>query len=439
MTSRRYVNRQEAYQRFGPLARCLEDHLSIGDPLADAVIGDLAAMPRHRAERIIEQALDLGIDAVPDASESLHSLFRQLDQVPSWVDWELLECGARTYRRLGLAKVAILISVSLMRGYHSSAVNKPLIFTNRLEYATRKRLGNTGEYIHCVSQPGALYRFAPGFRAVVRVRLLHARVRSRLLQSEAWSTDDWGIPINQADICATALAFSLAVLVAARQLGFRFSPRESEGVMHLWRYIGFLIGLEPVLSWSSEHEALRLGELIDLTQPGADDWSVKLATALRNLSVQMSAERSLPERWAGVLWRHCIDGLTREFNGPAVADELGIPTTPWVFCRPAIKALVTPFELLRPLVPGATALMSAVGNWMFAQIVDYTLNDPSPPLDTAQDAPPRQAVIPTYQQVPSGRGPAEAAPRRAGALYDYQRSTTSRLYRAAAMFRSYRR
>lgn len=56
--------------------------------------------------------------------------------------------------------------------------------------------------------PGSLHPGGSGWAAVLRVRLLHSAVRTRLMGQSDWDKDAWGVPINQEDLLVTQLAFS---------------------------------------------------------------------------------------------------------------------------------------------------------------------------------------------------------------------------------------
>jgi len=142
--------------------------------------------------------------------------------------------------------------------------------------------------------PGALQPWAQGWRSVMSVRLMHAGVRTWLLDEASttpvagaatpsepapavggaaavpetpapaatstttatpghgasasqalWDTAVDGIPINQEDMIVTQLAFSIVVLMGlerARLLGC-VSHADMCDYIHLWRYIGHLVGI----------------------------------------------------------------------------------------------------------------------------------------------------------------------------------------------------
>ena len=74
--------------------------LDEGDPVAERFVaetyhGELGA---RKARELVEEAHRVGIDAVPDAPESMRALFAEFEQLPDWVDPELVEEGAAVWR-----------------------------------------------------------------------------------------------------------------------------------------------------------------------------------------------------------------------------------------------------------------------------------------------------------------------------------------------------
>ncbi|MCA9773820.1 MAG: DUF2236 domain-containing protein, partial [Myxococcales bacterium] len=223
-----------------------------------------------------------------------------------------------------------------------------------------RRLAETGRYVIETIQVGGLRRDAEGFKIAVRVRMMHAMVRRMILASGRWNREAWGMPINQADMAGTILEFSLLFLWGARMMGFRFRPEESEAIMHLWRYSGYVSGVDAGLSCATEDEAFNVAHLADSILAPADEDSVALAQALRRVILH-GAKTPLQKRMAPFLIRY-HDGLTRAFNGDAVADALRIPNRWWKLAIVPTRAMVTPFEILRPYVPGGNRIASFLGN-----------------------------------------------------------------------------
>ena len=104
--------------------------------------------------------------------------------------------------------------------------------------------------IHFVSQdPSALRPGGEGWEAALSVRMLHSRVRLRLLGKASaranstsgnsssssggggggirshWDVTSYGLPINQEDMVGTLLAFSVNVLEAIHRIGARITEQ----------------------------------------------------------------------------------------------------------------------------------------------------------------------------------------------------------------------
>jgi hypothetical protein len=360
-------------KRYGGKVQLLASFFSKGDQLADDVVEAMAALPRGEGMRMLDAALDHGIRSVPDAPQALRAFFADVDEVPEWVDWKRMRLGATTFQRLGLAIPLVLSGLSLMRGYHSSAAIKPLEFTGQLDKMARRRLAETGRFVIETGQYDALRRHSHGFKTTIRVRIVHAQVRRMLNTSGRWDYAAWGAPINQADLAATNLSFSAALLHGARILGFDFTREEGDALIHLWRYSGHLSGVDPALLVTTEEEGRELGELIHLTQPGPDQGSLALAHALRGVSSQMAEETPL----AGpliLLMRKYADGVSRAFIGDEISDDLQLPNKEWKIAAPLTRlAIVSPLEMLRKRMPFGTWTTATFGNALMRALVAYEL------------------------------------------------------------------
>lgn len=367
----RVCNLDEARKRYGSRADYYVRFLTIGDPLADAALESFQHLGRGEGQRMLDVALDRGIEHVPQAPQPLRALFSQLDTVPAWVDWKRMRSGALAYQRTGLAGAMVLSALSLMNGYHSAAAIKPLVYTGQLDRMARRRLAETGRFIADTVTVDGLRRFAPGFKATVKVRMVHAAVRRMLQVSPSWNFEAWGTPINNADMAATSLSFSVAMLYGTKIMGLKFKPQEADDLMHLWRYSGYLSGVDPGLLAASEAEGMEWADLVDLVQPGPDEDSVALAQALRRV-IEERAESGLDKLLSPIaLVLH--DAVTRATAGDDVADDLGLPRRPWKYAIALGKALVWPAESLRPWIPGANRMAAWLGHRAFIQAVKHDL------------------------------------------------------------------
>lgn len=251
------------------------------DTLADAVIDSVYfPMGFVAANVLVDSALQAEEITVAQIPEALQALLAAVREVPAWLDRELLHVGGALCRRAGSLGLIVLRNYCLMGGYESSAINKPLIYTGALKKGASKRMAETIEFWVNATAKGGLEQGAEGFRMAVRVRLMHAFARRSILRQTDWDSDAWGLPINAWDMVATNLGFSMAFLDGLRNLGFRPTPREVEGLLHFWKYIGHLIGIPVAELPDTEPNAIRALYAWTITQPPADADTVALAQAL---------------------------------------------------------------------------------------------------------------------------------------------------------------
>lgn len=233
------------------------------DPVAEAFVDEVyLGRSRREGRELLERALAGGLDAIDDPPRSLVELWADLEREPDWLDPELVELGARVFRRWGTDIFRFAGAITL-QAYSESSVAKPLALTGAYAGKTaRHRFLETAAFWIAVSEPGGLRPGAPGFAAALRVRIMHVFVRQRLLGHREWNRDAWGVPISQADAMLTLMGGSFVPGFAMRVLGYRPSAREIEATMHFWRYVGHLMGVRPRWYPGSLREA---GQLMFMT------------------------------------------------------------------------------------------------------------------------------------------------------------------------------
>ncbi|HLY59577.1 MAG TPA: oxygenase MpaB family protein [Terriglobia bacterium] len=294
------------------------------DPLADAVMDEFARLPESEWRPMLEMALAKGIEAVPQAPNALRALFVQLDEIPFWVDRDQCDLGGATFLRCRMGFVALAM-LSLPIIYSWPAGNKPLALSGQLVHRASQRLKDTTRYVFAICQPGGLSRFSEGFAMTVRVRLIHAQVRKLLLESGQWQSETWGAPINQCHMAGTNLMFSIGVLNALSRMGYRFKTIEREALIHLWRYAGYLVGVENELLVAGEWEGHRLLDMIFAFEPTPDDDSRALVNAL----MQTAFEYLQGFKVGRLCSLNSCYGVSRALIGNERADLLGYPQTQW--------------------------------------------------------------------------------------------------------------
>lgn len=220
--------------------------LTEGDPVAERFVaetyhGELGA---RKARDLVEEAMRVGINNVPDAPESMRALFDEFERIPDWVDPELVEQGAAVWRRWAYALGAVG-NAGTMDTYTEGWLAMPLSLSGGYagDRALHRYLETTRWWIE-VCKPGAI--LAPGSLArniSLHVRIMHVSIRERVKGHAEWDHDRWGLPISQSAMLLTLLGGSVAPALGLTPLGYLTSPQEARAVLHFNRYCGHLVGV----------------------------------------------------------------------------------------------------------------------------------------------------------------------------------------------------
>ncbi len=359
----RFARWQEARARFGTRADRLAAFFTRMDPLADALADQLASGPKERAEgwRLFELALEHGGNSLPaHAPACLRDFFAQVESPPAWLDEAQLFDAGKPLLRAGQLGGIVLGVRSLVLGYATPGGNKPLALSGQLVERAPRRLSETSRFVYEVCKPGGTLRHAPGFKITLRVRLMHATVRRLVRASDRWRGDLWGEPINQHDMAATTLLFSRVLLEGLRQLGDRISLEEGERYMQLWRYVGWLSGVEEQLLPVTESEAERLGEFLTFAEGPPDDDARALTRALFEVANQSETGHG---PWANQLQHYTVRAICRFLLGDTLADALGVEPTPGgAAAVAAVRRITRAAALLREHSPALEARAIQAGH-----------------------------------------------------------------------------
>jgi hypothetical protein len=287
-----------------------------GDPAADAVVASFADLPGGEGWRLLEAALDATKGSDPNVV--LQALIAPLREPPAWLDLDLADAGAVAYWRVGAPMLFLTLTYgSLAFGYQSADLVRPLAATGRLERMAPRRIAETSRWVAAVTAPGGMHPGAEGWRSSIRVRLVHALVRRHLRESGQWDPE-WGVPISAAGGFATAIGgFFVVPVRAMRDLGVRFSPSEREAIAHLWRWIGYVMGVPEELLPVSARQA---EEWVDTALPHGGtptEDSPKLMRALLYHGLNLGPASPVAAQLVGA--------LSRRWMGQEMADELEVP------------------------------------------------------------------------------------------------------------------
>ena len=353
------------------LQRRMAPYFYATDVLADAVVEDFSRMRPGEGNAILSMALKQGIDRFPEAPASVRALLADIERTPLWADWSEIEYGANTFIRTGPFGPAALMCHSLPTGYLDPLSSKPLVLSGRLVQRARRRLDETAGFVYGCCQPGGLRPSGRGFQITIRVRLMHAQVRRLLLKSGTWDKENWGMPLNQWQMLGSNVLFSLAVIRALRRWGVFISQREEQAMYAIWRYNGFLLGIDRDILPANANECHRILDVLELNRRPADEPSVQLMNSLLDAGSAMAVDVvALPMR---SLIRSMLAGLTRNLLGARRGSELGLGFNVWQFLPYFIWPFVRTLELLRLILPGSRFLATHIGQFVWRRTLNAGL------------------------------------------------------------------
>jgi hypothetical protein len=238
----------------------LESYRQLGDGSVDKILSLMQeeGNPLGACDDLLslaEEAMNVNVCGRSSSQKEMCTFLETYRSLPDWVDKDQLKRGQEVFMAYCPAAGLSLYYRSLVAGFSIPKIAAVVRSTAYLTPPSRpdqvlQRLLDTGELtLSCVSLGiDALLPGGIGWRTALCVRVLHAKVRSALLRrngEKRWDTDEFGIPINQEDLAATLLAFSVNVIYGIEFVsGSRMSDGEKADYLALWRYIGWLLGVE---------------------------------------------------------------------------------------------------------------------------------------------------------------------------------------------------
>ncbi|GAM35150.1 hypothetical protein TCE0_017f03250 [Talaromyces pinophilus] len=313
-----------------PLARLASDGKTLENSKPDLMKLDMYALLRDNYEK----------------HEALTRLWEQTNTIPDWVDWAQIERGQKVYYRYGHSMGIALAFQSLLGGMGSGNIVETLGRTGGFSAkVVRHRLLETLQ--HTLQVTKSLESIRPGgdgHASTVRVRLLHASVRNRILQLAEkrpayYDVARHGIPINDLDSIGTICSFAPTVIyIGLPRQGIFMSDQEAADYIALWRLIAHYIGT-PTEWFKTPSRARTVMESIMVAEINPTRMSGVLA---RNI---IQGLKNTPPLYASA---GVLEGLTRSLIGNELSNELGIGNPDifawmfvgWVFIYAATLAYI---------------------------------------------------------------------------------------------------
>jgi ER-bound oxygenase mpaB/B'/Rubber oxygenase, catalytic domain len=245
----------------------MQSYTMIGDAVADAYAALLPQYGMRKLIGMLREACARGLPYVPDAPAELVAFITEMERLPTWLDRELIEAGARKQR----SAYAFVTPYAIRGAFFATFMNKysalPMAITGALTSETAaRRVNETAAFFTSTVLPGALERHGEGFRAAAMVRLMHSMVRFNVLARRSdWDIRAYGIPIPQVDQMPAGLINVFLLSRDVLRAGRQHFTHDERAIVELGRYRCYLLGLPEEL-------------LADTPQGVVDLWLTRAAT-----------------------------------------------------------------------------------------------------------------------------------------------------------------
>nr|WP_283095233.1 oxygenase MpaB family protein [Nocardioides alcanivorans] len=172
---------------------------------------------------------------------------------------DLVEQGAREARLTAALLAPFITRGAFVATFMNTYAALPMALTGALSGArAAHRVNETSSFFAVTTQPGALERHGPGFRAAAMVRLMHSMVRVHALtRSQRWDPAVFGVPVPQSDQLPANYIVTYLLARKVLRAGRDFTPAE-RAVVEFTRYRGFLLGMPEELLPIGPEEIVRV-------------------------------------------------------------------------------------------------------------------------------------------------------------------------------------
>lgn len=278
-------------------ARC------VGDAPADKLVEELG--PRCDW---IELLATVGQNDDPLPSHlpaALRTFLEEETGLPCWAHSELLRTAQWWADDHLHAIVTALFCATLPSAY--AAQNGAFVAKS-----SRRSASELARFVFDVIETGSLGSEGRAIRACQKMRLTHALARRQLRRSTHAAGQ---VPINQEDMLAALLGFSVLTLEAAKKLQTSSSRNGEEAYYQLWRAMSGLLGISERLVPPTLAEAIVLADRIAARRVSASTHGRQLTTTLMTVLKKCLAPWSIEE---------VPEQLVSELCHPRVRRALGL-------------------------------------------------------------------------------------------------------------------
>ena len=290
-----------------------------GDPLGRAIID------RRVSRADFELALTRGIENVEAPDPILVEFFKRVDHIPDSIDMNAVERGAALLKQI---PITVLVTHGVVAGFIFAAINPnsaiPLSLNKSIAQATRKRYIETTKYVADTAAQGGMSRFGRGLQSAIRVRLVHAFVRSEIARHFDWNSDAYDDPINPIPMLAAAAVPDVWAARFAQRNGCQFTADQLQDIATHNAYLAYLHGVpEDLIPTDYESYCDFLCWAICQSELPLPEDVQRVASVLKPL-----LENGYPLSTNSVtnwFFNQTIFTATRTIMGPQICDAYDIP------------------------------------------------------------------------------------------------------------------
>ena len=309
-------------------------HTTVGDPAADAVVEELAAMGHEgRWHQILGEAIENYENPPEGTPESLRRLLEEVAVSPDWYDPDVAMLATRAFVRNAEVVLAALSTGAIVEGF-ATLISKSFRIRGRIMLNGVRRLKQN--LLQLVEQylPGGVEPGGDSWRLSLRIRLVHAQSRRLVRNAAEWDEATYGLPLSAAHMALGAASFSGRLMQHVAALGGDFSAEEREAYVHVWRCTASTMGIPAALMFNDEASAVHAFEIASLCEPPPDDDAIIMASSLINSTPVLLGftESDTRRREAS-----CYYQMSRELVGDRLADAFRYPKPYWFKLLPLLR------------------------------------------------------------------------------------------------------
>ncbi len=316
---------EEGYRKARSIHPVLTDryaaHMWVGDPLADAVMRDIGSLDDHEAARLIGGAMELDDGVLRAAPPSLQEFIHEVTRVPRWYDRAAARQGCWAFVRNSDHVLAAFVAGAIVEGF-ATMISKSFSITGRMIDEGVRRLRQNIRHLLDIFMPLGIEPGGDGWKLTLRIRLVHARVRWLFREAEEWDRDAWGVPISAAHTTLASACFSARMVQFAEMLGATLDDDDRTGIMEVWCYTAWVMGVPEEILFHNQADGLRLLRLASTCEPPPDYDAIALAHCIINSAPVVVGITDPVKRQRAARY---IFSVSRELVGDPLADTLRFP------------------------------------------------------------------------------------------------------------------